>query len=58
MAAILLEADEIIVKPFEAGRLAELLHEKVLTRKPVAEWRNRGLRRYCTAAFPASSRTG
>lgn len=36
MAAILLEADEIIVKPFEAGRLAELLHEKTLNRKPVA----------------------
>ncbi len=36
MAAILLEADEIIVKPFEAGRLAELVHEKMLTRKPVA----------------------
>ena len=36
MAAILLEADEIIVKPFEIGRLAELVREKVLTRKPVA----------------------
>jgi ActR/RegA family two-component response regulator len=36
MAAILLEADEIIVKPFEAGRLAELLHEKISTRKPAA----------------------
>ncbi len=35
MAAILLEADEIIVKPFEAGRLAELVHEKMVTRKPV-----------------------
>lgn len=35
MAAILLEADEIIVKPFEAGRLAELVREKMLTRKPV-----------------------
>ena len=35
MGAILLEADEIIVKPFEAGRLAELVHEKLLTRKPV-----------------------
>jgi DNA-binding response OmpR family regulator len=35
MAAILLEADEIIVKPFEIGRLAELVREKVLTRKPV-----------------------
>src|SRR6202049_1393955 len=34
MAAILLEADEIIVKPFEAGKLAELIREKMLTRKP------------------------
>lgn len=36
MAAILLEADEIIVKPFEVGRLAELLREKMLARKPAA----------------------
>jgi DNA-binding NtrC family response regulator len=36
MAAILLEADEIIVKPFETGKLAELVREKVLTRKPAA----------------------
>jgi hypothetical protein len=36
MAAILLEADEIIVKPFEAGRFAELLDEKISTRKPAA----------------------
>jgi DNA-binding response OmpR family regulator len=36
MAAILLEADEIIVKPFEAGRLAELVREKMLTRRPAA----------------------
>jgi len=28
MAAILLEADEIIVKPFEVGRLAELVRAK------------------------------
>src|SRR5581483_8023124 len=28
MAAILLEADEIIVKPFEVGKLAELVREK------------------------------
>jgi hypothetical protein len=27
MAAILLETDEIIVKPFEIGRLTELVHE-------------------------------
>src|ERR1700730_8259250 len=33
---ILLEADDIIVKPFEAGKLAELVHEKLLTRKPAA----------------------
>jgi DNA-binding response OmpR family regulator len=34
MDAILLEADEIIVKPFEAGKLAEMVHEKLLTRQP------------------------
>src|SRR5260370_26295378 len=37
MAAILLEADEIIVKPFEAGKLAQLLRDKMLTRKPAAQ---------------------
>jgi DNA-binding response OmpR family regulator len=36
MAAILLEADEIIVKPFEVGRLASLVREKMLARKPAA----------------------
>jgi len=36
MAAILLEADEIIVKPFDVGRLAELVQHKMLTRKSVA----------------------
>lgn len=36
MAAILLQADEVIVKPFDVGRLTELLHEKMLTRKRVA----------------------
>jgi DNA-binding response OmpR family regulator len=34
MDAILLEADDIIVKPFEAGKLAELIRDKMLTRKP------------------------
>jgi DNA-binding response OmpR family regulator len=34
MAAILLEADEIVVKPFEIGRLTELVRERVLNRKP------------------------
>jgi DNA-binding response OmpR family regulator len=36
MDAILLEADEIIVKPFEAGKLADLVRDKLLTRKPAA----------------------
>src|SRR5579864_3501126 len=35
MAAILLEADEIVVKPFEIGRFTELLQERVVNRKPV-----------------------
>jgi len=34
MDAILLQADDIIVKPFEAGKLAEMVQEKLLTRKP------------------------
>ncbi len=36
MAAILLEADEIMVKPFEVGKLADLVREKMLHRKPAA----------------------
>ena len=36
MDAILLEADDIIVKPFEAGKLAEMVHEKLLTGKTSA----------------------
>ena len=36
MAAILLEADEIIVKPFEVGRFVEFVREKMLTRRPAA----------------------
>ena len=35
MAAILLEADEIVVKPFEIGRLSELVQERVVNRSPV-----------------------
>jgi len=34
MAAILLEADEVVVKPFEIGRLTELVREKMINRKP------------------------
>jgi len=36
MAAILLEPDEIIVKPFETGRLANLLRDKISIHKPTA----------------------
>jgi YesN/AraC family two-component response regulator len=36
MDSILLQADEIIVKPFEAGKLADIVHEKLLNRKPSA----------------------
>ena len=36
MTAILLEADEILVKPFEVGKLASLVREKMLNRKPAA----------------------
>jgi CheY-like chemotaxis protein len=36
MEAMLLQADEIIVKPFEVGKLAELVHAKMLTRTPRA----------------------
>src|ERR1700723_4605069 len=36
MATILLEADEIIVKPFDVGTLAELVHAKLDHRKPAA----------------------
>jgi DNA-binding response OmpR family regulator len=34
MAAILLEADEIVVKPFEIGGFIELVRERVVHRKP------------------------
>jgi len=37
MAAILLEADEIIVKPFAVGKLADLVRERVLNRKPTVQ---------------------
>jgi DNA-binding response OmpR family regulator len=36
MTAILLEADEIVVKPFELGRFTDLIQERLLDRKPVA----------------------
>src|ERR1700679_2273430 len=35
MEAIILEADEIVVKPIEVKRLAELVRERLSTQKPV-----------------------
>jgi DNA-binding response OmpR family regulator len=37
MAAILLQADEIIVKPFAVGKLADLVREKMLNRNPTVQ---------------------
>ncbi|MGA2743668.1 MAG: response regulator [Candidatus Sulfotelmatobacter sp.] len=36
MAAILLAADEIMVKPFDVGKLADLIRGRMLNRKPAA----------------------
>jgi YesN/AraC family two-component response regulator len=36
MAAILLEVDEIIVKPFEIGKFTDFIREKLITRQPTA----------------------
>jgi DNA-binding response OmpR family regulator len=36
MDAILLEADDIIVKPFEPGKIADIVHDRLQTRKVVA----------------------
>jgi YesN/AraC family two-component response regulator len=52
MDAILLEADEIIVKPFETKALADLLHDKLLTRTltvPTPKERVAGILQRCTA---------
>jgi DNA-binding response OmpR family regulator len=52
MAAILLQADEIIVKPFEIARLTELVNERMLNRKPAKRLdkeRVSNILRRCTA---------
>jgi len=52
MDAILLEADEIIVKPFETKTLADLVHNKLLTRAPAVpapKERVAGILQRCTA---------
>jgi DNA-binding response OmpR family regulator len=52
MDAILLEADEIIVKPFETKTLADLIHDKLLNRTPAiptAKERVAGILQRCTS---------
>jgi len=52
MDAILLEADEIIVKPFETKTLADLVHDKMLTRQPTVptpKERVAGILQRCTS---------
>jgi DNA-binding response OmpR family regulator len=56
MDAILLEADEIIVKPFETKKLADLVHDKLLTRKlvvPTSKERVAGILQRCTGLIVA-----
>jgi DNA-binding response OmpR family regulator len=38
MAAVFLDANEIVVKPFEIWQLTELVEERVINRKPAARW--------------------
>ena len=52
MDAILLEADEIILKPFETTTLADLVHDKLTTRKPTVptpKERVAGILQRCTS---------
>jgi DNA-binding NtrC family response regulator len=58
MEAIFLQADEIIVKPFEVGRLAYLVREKMVARKPAAGRQRKEWVRYCSVVRTASSKTG
>ncbi|HWY57597.1 MAG TPA: response regulator [Terriglobales bacterium] len=54
MAAILLEADEIVVKPFEIGRFTDLVRERVVNRKPVERGTKESvgaILRRCTSAI-------
>src|ERR1700686_1052335 len=57
MDAILLEADEIIVKPFETKTLADLVQDKLLTRKPATSTpkeRVAGILQRCTSEIVES----
>ena len=51
---ILLQADDIVVKPFEPGKLAELVHNKLLTRKlavPTPKERVAAILRRCSSGI-------
>src|SRR3984957_16585707 len=52
MEAILLQADEIILKPFEVAKLADLVNDRLLTRKrvlPTPKERVAGILLRCTS---------
>ena len=54
MDTILLQADDIVVKPFEPGKLAELVHNKLLTRKlavPTPKERVAAILRRCSSGI-------
>ncbi|MGB9236945.1 MAG: response regulator [Terriglobales bacterium] len=57
MATIALEADDILVKPFDSARLPELVREKMLTRKPtprVEKQRVGAILQHCLPAILAN----
>ena len=56
MATILLEADEIMVKPFEIAKLAESSGKRCLSASPPRAWKRRESARYCAAALPRCRR--
>ena len=58
MAAILLEADQIIVKPFDVGKLAELVREKMLARGPAARLEKARMEKERAGAILQRSVTG
>jgi hypothetical protein len=58
MAAILLEADEIIVKPFEITRLTELVHDRMFSRKPTKPLDKERVGNILRDALPVSWKVG
>ncbi len=58
MAAILLEADEVLVKPLDVERLAELIVKKTKERDLPSSHRKRALRPFWSATRRARSSAG